>query len=69
MMAIIGDVHIALCDPLNPGFGYQLRITSSHGEELMHASVDTVTGKDLLTVEDALTVVRRTAQQQARGRR
>jgi hypothetical protein len=68
MMAIIGDVHIALCDPLNPGFGYQLRITSSHGEELMHASVDTVTGKDLLTVEDALAVVRRVAQQ-ARERR
>jgi hypothetical protein len=34
----------------------------------MFASVDTVTGKDLITVEDVLTVVRRVTQQ-AQARR
>jgi hypothetical protein len=50
------EVHITLCDPLNPGFGYQIRVTGDRGEQLLFTSRDPVTGKDLETMSDALRV-------------
>jgi hypothetical protein len=52
----IGDVSISLCDHLNPGFGYQVKITDDRGNVLLFSGRDPQTGKDLLTYADALVV-------------
>jgi len=47
-----------LCDPLNPGFGYQVKVTDRRtGETIWHSSVDGATGKDLLTEEDCIRAI------------
>lgn len=51
------DVSISLCDHMNPGFGYQMRITNAlNGEELLFTSVHPATGRDLLTYDECLDV-------------
>lgn len=62
-MTTIGSIHISLCDALNPSCGYDLRVTDSHGRELVFTSTDPATGKLLLSVEHALGVMRRIVRQ------
>lgn len=51
------EVSFSLCDWLNPGFGYSLRIENGlNGETLLFTSVDPGTGRDLLTAADCLRV-------------
>lgn len=53
------DISFSLCDHLNPGFGYQLRINNAeNGETLLFTSRNPDTGADLLTVHDCLDVAR-----------
>jgi hypothetical protein len=52
----ISEVYISLCDPLNAGFGYQVRILDARGDTLLFTGRDPVTGSDLLTLADALRV-------------
>lgn len=54
---MIGHVNISLCDPLNPGFGYQVCIESTDGRVLLFTSRDPMTSADLLTLSDVLRVV------------
>jgi hypothetical protein len=57
------EASIFLCDPLNPGFGYQIRITRSAlpgaPVDVLFTSRDPVTDKDLLTYEQCLDVLAR----------
>ena len=53
---MIDQVVIALCDVLNPGFGYQVRVVDERGLLLISASKDPVTGSDLLSLADAIRV-------------
>lgn len=56
-MAAFYDVDVSACDPLNLGFGYQMRVTRSHdGSTVLFTSKDPATGQDLLTLEDCLRV-------------
>lgn len=42
------DVTFGVCDHLNPGHGYFIRITrSDNGQKVLHTSQHPVTGKDL----------------------
>lgn len=52
----VSTVLITLCDNLNPGFGYQIRIQDQQGKTLLFTSRDPSTGKDLLTLGEALLV-------------
>ncbi len=52
----IGAVHISLCDPLNPAFGYQIQVEDRDGITRLHTSRAPDTGADLLTYADALRV-------------
>ena len=52
----IHAVAITLCDVLNPGFGYQIRVTGEGGKQLLFTSRDPQTGKDLRSFDDALRV-------------
>jgi len=46
------------CDPLNPGFGYELRIENAEtGEPLLFTSRRPDTGADLLTAADCIAVI------------
>jgi hypothetical protein len=56
MSTKIGEVRVALCDPLNPGFGYSVRLVDHRGKTLVLTSRDPETGADLLTCADALRV-------------
>jgi hypothetical protein len=56
MSAKISETHITLCDHLNEGFGYQIRIVDTRGVTLLFTSRDPVNGLDLLTHSDALRV-------------
>ena len=55
------EASITLCDPLNPGFGYQIRITrvAPPGApiDVLFTSRDPATGKSLLTYEQCLDVL------------
>lgn len=53
---MIAEVHITLCDILNPGFGYQLRIVDTTGRSLLFTDRDPATGSNLSTYADALRV-------------
>jgi len=55
-MGIVSEARITLCDHLNEGFGYQVRIVDTRGDVLLFTSRDPVSGKDLLTYEHALRV-------------
>jgi len=55
-MTTISETHITLCDPLNEGLGYQVRIVNNRGITLLFTSRDPITGADLLTYTDALRV-------------
>ena len=46
---------IALCDALNPGFGYSILIEKD-GRQLLFTSVDPETGKDTLTYADCVRI-------------
>ncbi len=50
------EVHIALCDHLNPGFGYAIEITRRE-KQLVFTSRAPDTGKDLQSIADCLRVV------------
>lgn len=51
------EVTISICDHLNPGFGYQMRITDGRtGETVLFTSKSPTTGQPLLTYEDCLEV-------------
>lgn len=54
---MISHASISLCDNLNPGFGYQVRITNDRGQDILFTANDPNTGKDLLTWADALRVL------------
>lgn len=56
MSRTFGEVHVSLCDHLNSGFGYQLRIVDDRGALLLLTTCDPVSGRELLTVDDALRV-------------
>lgn len=55
------EASISLCDPMNPGFGYQIRIVraAQPGDpvDVLFTSRDPVTGKNLLTYEQCLDVL------------
>jgi hypothetical protein len=54
------EASFTLCDHLNPGFGYQLRISRRrHGgnEKLLFTSRAPDTGDDLLTAADCMRVI------------
>jgi hypothetical protein len=55
------EASISLCDPMNPGFGYQIRIVRAAPPgapvDVLFTSRDPVTGKDLLTYEQCLDVL------------
>jgi hypothetical protein len=51
------DASFSICDLLNPGFGYQVRITDDSGRELLFSSRNPATGDDLLTPKDCLRVI------------
>jgi hypothetical protein len=55
------EASISLCDPLNPGFGYQIRITRSAPPgapvEVLFTSRNPATGSNLLTYEQCLDVL------------
>ena len=60
------EASITLCDPLNPGFGYQIRITRAAPPgapiDVLFTSCNPATGESLLTYEqclDVLTMYRR----------
>lgn len=55
-MKTIGELCVSLCDPLNPEFGYQVKIHDDRGKLLLLTSRNPVTGKDLWTYKDALEV-------------
>ena len=55
-MTKIGNVSVSLCDHLNPGFGYQIRVTDINGKDLAFTSRCPVTGADLLDITLALKV-------------
>jgi len=55
-MSTISEVHITLCDHLNAGFGYQIRVVDQSGRTILFTSRDPSTGRDLLTYDDALRV-------------
>lgn len=52
----IAAVIITLCDPLNAGFGYQIKVQNDRGGILLFANRDPATGAELLTLADALRV-------------
>jgi hypothetical protein len=56
MSTKIGEVRVALCDPLNPGFGYSVRLVDDRGRTLVLTSRDPESGADLHTCADALRV-------------
>lgn len=49
------ELAITLCDALNPGHGYQMRLTLG-GADVFFGAKDPATGADLLTYADALRV-------------
>lgn len=55
------EATIFFCDPLNPGFGYQIRITRAAPPgapvDVLFTSRHPVTGEDLLTYEQCLDVL------------
>ena len=55
------EATISICDPMNPGFGYQIRITRAAppgtSVDVLFTSRNPVTGKDLLTYEQCLDVL------------
>jgi hypothetical protein len=52
------DASFSLCDPLNSGFGYQLKITDAQtGATVFSGHVDPAEGSDLLTAADCLRVL------------
>lgn len=53
---MITATTIALCDVLNPGFGYSVHIVGPDGVTLLFDDRDPVTGADLLTYASALEV-------------
>lgn len=57
-MTILINAEFDLCDHLNPGFGYQLKISNAtNGTRLLFTSKHPVTGDDLLTARDCLDVI------------
>ena len=50
------EAAFTLVDALNPGFGYQIRITRGP-QTLLWTSRNPATGKDLLTAADCLEVL------------
>lgn len=52
------EASFALCDHLNPGFGYQVKITDAlSGESMLFTSKHPVDGSDLLTAGDCMDVI------------
>jgi hypothetical protein len=52
------EASFAICDHLNPGFGYQVRITDAlSGESLLFTSKHPAYGTDLLTAGDCMDVI------------
>jgi hypothetical protein len=52
------DASISLCDHMNPGNGYQIRITDArNGADVLFTSRHPVTGEDLLAYEQCLEVL------------
>ncbi len=55
------EASLSLCDPMNPGFGYQLRIVrvAAPGApvDVLFTSRNPVTGEDLLTFGQCLDVL------------
>ena len=55
------EATISLCDPLNPGFGYQVRITRAAPPgapvDVLFTSCNPNTGESLLTYEQCLDVL------------
>ncbi len=62
---MISHCRISLCDPLNAGFGYQIRITDTQDNLLIYTSVDPATGKDLVTFGDAIRVAAQYGEREA----
>lgn len=58
----ISEIHTALCDHLNEGFGYQIRIIDTRGNTVLFTSCDPANGTDLLTYKDALRVAEQYAK-------
>jgi hypothetical protein len=55
------EASITLCDPLNPGFGYQIRITRAAPPgapiDVLFTASNPATGESLLTYEQCLDVL------------
>lgn len=51
------SVSFAVIDPLNPQFGYSLKIEDEFGHTLLFTSRAPDTGKDLLSPADCMRVV------------
>ena len=55
------EASITFCDPLNPGFGYQIRITRAAPPgtpiDVLFTSINPATGESLLTYEQCLDVL------------
>lgn len=55
------EASISFCDPLNPGFGYQIRLTRAAPPgapvDVLFTSCNPATGKSLLTYEQCLDVL------------
>jgi len=55
------EASITLCDPLNPGFGYQIRITRAAPPgtpvDVLFTACNPATGESLLTYEQCLDVL------------
>lgn len=56
-MNSVVDVHVSLCDYMNPSIGYQVTITGTHGRVIVRCSRDPQDGSDLLTLKDVIRVV------------
>ena len=50
------EATINLCDPLNPGIGYQVKVTK-RGRTVLHTSYFPDTGESILTFTEAVRVL------------
>jgi hypothetical protein len=53
---MVSACTIALCDNLNPDFGYSITIEDECGRRLLFTDCNPATGEELLTFADALEV-------------